>query len=60
MRKAKTYRAGDITLTNHVRSTLGDLSAFKAHGDANVGTLQRGGIVHAIAGHGADPPLALQ
>ena len=31
-----------------------------AHGDADVGLRQRGGIVHAVARHGDDAPFRLQ
>jgi hypothetical protein len=36
------------------------VGAALAHGDAHVGGLERGGVVHAVAGHGHHSPLAQQ
>ena len=45
---------------DHHRGLLGDLGAGDAHGDADVGLLERRRVVHAVAGHGHDVALALQ
>jgi hypothetical protein len=37
---------------HHVRGFLGDLGPGDAHRDPDVGLLERGRVVHAIAGHG--------
>ena len=43
---------------DHLGRVLGDLGAGDAHGHADVGPGQRGGVVHAVAGHGDDVALA--
>ena len=45
---------------DHHRRALGDFGAGDAHGHADVGFLQRRGIVDAIAGHGHDVLLLLE
>ena len=45
---------------DHRRGLLRDLGAGDAHGDADVGLLERRGVVDAVAGHGHDVPLALE
>mmetsp|Transcript_31498 Transcript_31498/g.100343 ORF Transcript_31498/g.100343 Transcript_31498/m.100343 type:complete len:747 (+) Transcript_31498:177-2417(+) len=45
---------------HHVRGLLGHLGARDAHGNADVGLLQRGGVVDAVAGHGGDLAETLQ
>ena len=37
---------------HHLRGLLGGLRALTAHGDADIGLLQRGRVVDAVAGHG--------
>ena len=44
---------------DHHRGFLGHLGAGDAHGDADVGLLQRGRVVDAVAGHRDDVALAL-
>ena len=44
---------------HHVRGLLGDLGALLAHGDADIGALQRGRIVDAVPGHGHDMAVGL-
>ena len=43
------YTCMDLLRTG---GALGDLGAADAHGDADVGVLERGGVVHAVACHG--------
>ncbi len=45
---------------DHLSGFLRDLGARDAHGDTDVGRLQRGGVVHAVTGHGNDQPVILQ
>ena len=45
---------------DHVRRLLGDVGAGDAHRDADVGRLQRGRVVDAVAGHRDDPAVGLQ
>ena len=45
---------------DHRRGLLRDLGAGDAHGDADVGPLERRRVVHAVAGHGDDVALALE
>mmetsp|Transcript_69052 Transcript_69052/g.192216 ORF Transcript_69052/g.192216 Transcript_69052/m.192216 type:complete len:240 (-) Transcript_69052:1891-2610(-) len=45
---------------DHVRGTLGHFRALDAHGDTDVGRVQRWRVVHAITGHCANETLALQ
>ena len=44
----------------HGSGFLGDIRARDAHGNADVGLLQRGRIVNAVAGHGHDVPVLLE
>ncbi len=44
---------------HHVGGFLGDLGAGDAHGHADVGGAQRGGVVDAVAGHGHDVAVGL-
>ena len=44
---------------DHVGRVLGHLAAHDAHGDADVSLLNRGAVVHAVAGHRDDVALAL-
>ena len=39
---------------HHVAGVLGDLGAAEAHRDADVGLLERGRVVDAVAGHRDD------
>ena len=43
----------------HIRRALGDVGAGDAHRAADVGGLQRGRVVHAVAGHGDHLTLPL-
>ena len=44
---------GEVVVGEHERRRLaGDVRAAPAHGDADVGGLERGRVVHAVAGHG--------
>ena len=45
---------------DHRRGLLRDLGAGDAHGDADVGLLERRRVVDAVAGHAHDVPLALE
>jgi len=45
---------------DHVRRLLGHRGAGDAHGDADVGELERGGVVDAVARHGHDVPVVLE
>ena len=45
---------------DHHRGLLGDLGAGDPHRDADVRSLQRRGVVHAVAGHRDDVALSLQ
>ena len=45
---------------DHVRGFLGDVGAGDAHRDADIGRLQRGRVVHAVAGHRHHVAGALQ
>ena len=48
------HERGEVVVGEHdLRGLLGDLGAA-AHGDADVGLLERGGVVHGVAGHGDD------
>ncbi len=44
---------------HHVRGFLGNLRALDTHGHADVGLLERGRVVHAVARHGNDLPARL-
>ena len=43
-----------VVRQDHPRGLLGHLGALDAHGDADVGLLERGRVVHAVAGHRHD------
>ena len=45
---------------HHFRGVAGGGGALVAHRDADVGALQRGSVVDAVAGHRGDVALALQ
>ena len=45
---------------DHVRRLLRHVRAGDPHRDADVGRLERGGVVHAVAGHRDDLPVRLQ
>ena len=48
-----------VVQQDHVRCVAGDVGASQAHRDADVGALERGRVVHAVAGHDDDVvPLA--
>ena len=53
-------RAEVVVGEDHHRGLLGDLRAGDAHGDADVGLLERRRVVHAVAGHGDDVALLAQ
>ena len=38
---------------DHIGGTLGDLGTFETHGDTDVGAVERGSVVDAVAGHRA-------
>src|SRR5699024_6495459 len=44
---------------HHVGHVLGDVGAGDAHAHADVGRLDGGGVVDAVAGHGGDGAVAL-
>jgi hypothetical protein len=48
------------SVSTHRRRFLGDVGAAQPHGDADVGLLQRRGVVHAVAGHRHHLALRLQ
>ena len=49
--------AGEVVVgEHHAGGLLAGLGAFDAHRDADVGALEGGGVVHAVAGHGDDSP----
>ena len=53
--------AGEVVVEqNQVGRFLGHVGTAHAHGDADVGGLQRRRVVHAVAGHGDDLALFLQ
>ncbi len=55
------FDGGEVVVgEHHVRGFLGDLGAAEAHGDADVGLLQRGRVVDAVAGHGHDVVAGLE
>ena len=43
-----------VVCQHHVCGLLGHVRSRDAHGDADVGLLQRRSVVHAISGHGHD------
>ena len=43
-----------VVREDHVRDVLGDVGAGDAHADADVGALDAGRVVYAVAGHGGD------
>ena len=48
------HQGGEVVVGEHeLAGLLGDLRAA-AHGDADVGLLQRGGVVDGVAGHRHD------
>ena len=49
-----------VVRQHHLRGLLGRLGALLPHGDAHVGLLERGRVVHAVARHGHHRALALQ
>ena len=49
-----------VVLQDHVAGVLGDVGAGDAHRDADVGLLERGRVVDAVAGHRDDLAIALQ
>ena len=52
---------GEVVVGQHdVGRFLGDVGAGDAHRHADVGGLQRGRVVHAVAGHGDDRAVRLQ
>ena len=52
---------GEVVVEQHeVGGLAGDVGAGAAHGDADVGRLERGAVVHAVAGHGDDVAPGLQ
>src|SRR5699024_4905627 len=48
-----------VVREDHVRDVLGDVRAGYAHADADVGALDAGRVVDAVAGHGRDHARAL-
>ena len=54
------YRRKVVVEQNHVGGLFGDVGARYAHGDADIGLLQGGTVVHAVARHGGDFTRALQ
>ena len=50
----RAHERGEVVVGEHdLGGLLRDLGAA-AHGDADVGLLERGGVVHGVAGHGDD------
>lgn len=45
---------------HHFRRFLGRIGALNAHGNADVGALECGGVVYPVAGHGADGAVMLK
>src|SRR4029450_10175293 len=45
---------------DHDRGFLGDLGAGDAHGHADVGRLEGGGVIHPVPGHGDHIPGPLE
>ena len=64
MRAALAHRLDDgrevVVGEDHLRRLLGHLGAGDAHGDADVGRLQRRRVVDAVAGHRDDVAVGLQ
>ena len=57
----RLHDAGEIVVgQHHVGGLLRDVGAGDAHGDADIGGLERGRVVDAVAGHGDDVALALE
>lgn len=54
------YRGEVVVHQNHVCSLFGDVGASHTHGHADVGHLQRGGVVHSVARHGHDFTVVLE
>ena len=51
----------EVVVGDHEGGGLaGDVGAASAHGDADVGGPQRGGVVDAVAGHADDLAVGLQ
>mmetsp|Transcript_18870 Transcript_18870/g.38698 ORF Transcript_18870/g.38698 Transcript_18870/m.38698 type:complete len:959 (+) Transcript_18870:1132-4008(+) len=48
-----------VVKKDHVGGVLGDLGSHDAHGNANVGLLEGGGVVNTVSGDGDDVALAL-
>ncbi len=61
---ALAYGADDrgevVVGEDHVRRLLGDVGARDAHRDADVGRLERGRVVDAVAGHRDDAPVRVE
>ncbi len=56
-----TDDGGEVVVgEDHHRGVLGHLGAGDAHGHADVGLLERRGVVHAVAGHRHDVVLLLE
>ena len=52
---------GEIVVGQHqIGGFLGGLRALEPHGDAGIGALQRGRVVHPVAGHGDRVAIGLQ
>ena len=51
---AATMVAKLSSMQHQVGDFARDVAAALAHGDADVGALERRGVVHAVAGHGDD------
>ena len=43
-----------VVLEHDIRRLAGDIGAALAHGDADIGLLEGGRVVHAVARHGDD------
>jgi hypothetical protein len=55
------HDGGEVVVgQDHLGRFFGDVGAGDAHGDADVGRLERGGVVHAVAGHGHDVAVGLE
>mmetsp|Transcript_6102 Transcript_6102/g.17879 ORF Transcript_6102/g.17879 Transcript_6102/m.17879 type:complete len:558 (-) Transcript_6102:1715-3388(-) len=55
------HDGGEVVVgEDHVGRLLGDLGPRHAHGDADGGLLEGGGVVHSVPRHGRDLPLRLE
>ena len=55
------HDGGEVVVDqDHLGGLAGDVRPLLAHGDAHVGSLERGGVVHAVVRHAGHLPLGLE